>query len=56
MVYYNWLQNSAYWQEQFNPKPKQEVEVAPAKVTNVKTKPTKPKTTRKPRAKAKPKK
>jgi len=56
MIYYHWFLNSKYWQEHFNPKPK-EVKVAPAKVTNVsKTKvKTKAKPKAKPRAKAKPK-
>jgi UDP-glucuronate 4-epimerase len=52
MMYYNWILNSTYWQEQYNPKPK-EVKVAPAKVTNVSKTKVKPKA--KPKAKAKPK-
>lgn len=43
VIYFNWLQNSAYWQEQYNPKPKA-------------TPKPKAKAKRKPRAKAKPKK
>jgi UDP-glucuronate 4-epimerase len=54
MIYYNWLLNSTYWQEQYNPKPKKE-KVAPAKVTNVKVTKAKPKPKAKPKAKAKPK-
>jgi nucleoside-diphosphate-sugar epimerase len=49
MIYHSWLSNSAYWKEQLNPKPKQAVKVAPAKVTNV----TKTKVKAKPKAKSK---
>ena len=54
MMYYNWILNSTYWQEQYNPKPK-EVKVAPAKVTNVSKTKVKPKAKPKAKAKAKPK-
>jgi hypothetical protein len=49
VIYYNWLLNSTYWQEQFNPKPKPQdvIKVTPIKVTP----PAKKKSKAKPKAK-----
>ena len=39
-IYYDWLRNSTYWQEQLNPKPKkkEEIKVTPVKLTKPKAK------------------